>query len=575
MVPDARYGQLGHPLAFDGRLGRRESAERVDVAATTSGNSMQDGTAAATPSGRIERHARPRVVIDRAVAERAAAVASGAGTNSSEAGRDRFVGALSRLGLLAKVERYLAEVRSVRLDAGAVEILVTSKFVAELLQRRGGEACLAASRELLGPSAECRVIVDPATARVSLPAAAVQPPVVRAAEAPGVARPRTVRHRLEDFVVGASNRLAYSAAVRLADGQNADSISPLFLHAPCGMGKTHLLQGIAARFMEKHAGASVRCLTAEAFTNEFIAALKAGGIEGFRRSYRRVALLCIDDVHFLSSKDATQTELLHTLDAIAQSGAKIVLASDEHPREIRKLSSALSSRFMSGAVLRIEEPDEALRRALADQLARRRGLSLDESGAAAMAAASWRSVRELEGVLTQVTAAVRLLPELSTLEALSATQVRRAIEMAGGTRPASTAGSGGQTRSRRPVPMGLILSEVARTLCVEPTEMAGTGRHRRVVLARSIVVYLARRLTTLSFPEIARAMGRPNHSSVITAHNRLLGLLKDAEACEMGEIESEELILTHADLRAIGVSASLREFCRGVEMGAVEKAEKV
>ncbi|HEX8878147.1 MAG TPA: DnaA/Hda family protein [Phycisphaerales bacterium] len=554
---------------------------------TTSGNSVQDHGAAGAPSGRIERHARPRLAPDRVAADRIAP--------AGDAVRERFVSELRRLGSLPAVERYLTEARAIRIDGGTLEILVTSKFVAELLQRRGGEACLAAARALLGAQAQLRIRVDPATARVSLPGAAtgsasVSPgtvsgsangavsgsaPVVRGPDPAPKPRGAVSRHRLEDFIVGASNRLAYSAAVRLADGAQADSISPLFLHAPCGMGKTHLLQGIAARFGEKHPGSSVRCLTAEAFTNEFIAALKGGSIEGFRRSYRRVALLCIDDVHFLSSKDATQTELLHTLDAIAHGGAKIVLASDEHPREIRKLSSALSSRFMSGAVLRIEEPDEALRRALSEQLARRRGLSLDESGVGALAAASWRSVRELEGVLTQVIAAVRLLPELASLDALSATQVRRAIEMAGGSRPLALATGGPGARSRRPVPMSVILAEVARALCVDQSEMAGTGRHRRVVLARSIGVYLARRLTTLSFPEIARAMGRPNHSSVITAHNRLLALLQAAEACELGGAESEELLLTHADLRAIGLSASLREFCRVVEAGAIEAAEKL
>lgn len=550
---------------------------------TTSGNSVQDLNATGAPGGRIERHARPRLAPERLAADR---IAPG-----GDAVRERFVSELRRLGTLPAVERYLTEARAVHIDAGTLEILVTSKFVAELLQRRGGEACLAGAKALLGPQAQLRIRVDPATARVNLSGASNGPAsgspgtvsgsatgsttAVRTPDATAKPRAASSRHRLEDFIVGASNRLAYSAAVRLADGAQADSISPLFLHAPCGMGKTHLLQGITARFSEKHPGSSVRCLTAEAFTNEFIAALKGGAIEGFRRSYRRVALLCIDDVHFLSSKDATQTELLHTLDAIAQGGAKIVLASDEHPREIRKLSSALSSRFMSGAVLRIEEPDEALRRALSEQLARRRGLALDESGVGALASASWRSVRELEGVLTQVIAAVRLLPELASLDALSATQVRRAIEMAGGSRTLALATGGPGARSRRPVPMSVILAEVARSLCVDQSEMAGTGRHRRVVLARSIGVYLARRLTTLSFPEIARAMGRPNHSSVITAHNRLLALLQAAEACELGGAESEELLLTHADMRSIGLSASLREFCRVVEAGVIDAAEKV
>lgn len=522
-------------------------------------------------SGREERHARPRL-LPRAVTNPVASAAGAAGVVSSPT-RDRFVAALRAAGVLTRLDRYLSEVRDARIDQTTLEIVVSSRFVADLLQRRSGDACVLAAREILGAGAEVRVVVDPATARVSLPDAPDTPArvdVVRPARMP---TPRPARHRLDEFVVGASNRLAHSAAVRLAEGQNADSLSPLFFHAPCGMGKTHLLQGIAARFMELNPSVGVRCLTAEGFTNEFIAALKAGGIEAFRRSYRRLGLLCIDDVHFLSSKDATQTELLHTLDAIAQGGAKIVLASDEHPREIRKLSSALSSRFMSGAVLRIEEPDEALRRALADRLSAKRGIALDPGGVQALAGAAWRSVRELEGVLTQILAAVRLLPELAMATALSATHVRRALEMAGGVKPPAPVG--GSSRSRRPVPIALIQSEVARALCVDLGEMAGTGRHRRVVLARSIVVYLARRLTTLSFPEIARAMGRPNHSSVITAHNRLIGLLTDAENADAGGAETEELALTHADLRAIGLSTGLMDFCRGLERTAIERAESI
>lgn len=542
----------------------------VDAASTAA------STVGVGVSGREERHARPRV-LPRAVTNPVGAAAGAAGVVSSPT-RDRFVAALRNAGVLARVDRYLAEVRDVRVDGATLEIVVSSRFVADLLQRRSGDACMLGARAMLGEESAVRVVVDPATARISLPrddrsadaAVEVVQPVRMPSPRPA---PRPARHRLDEFIVGASNRLAHSAAVRLAEGQNAESLSPLFFHAPCGMGKTHLLQGIAARFMELNPSVGVRCLTAEAFTNEFIAALKAGGIESFRRSYRRLGLLCIDDVHFLSSKDATQTELLHTLDAIAQGGAKIVLASDEHPREIRKLSSALSSRFMSGAVLRIEEPDEALRRALADRLAAKRGIALDVGGVQALTTAAWRSVRELEGVLTQILAAVRLLPELAMASALSATQVRRALELAGGLRPAEPIG--GATRSRRPVPIAVIQSEVARALCVDLGEMAGTGRHRRVVLARSIVVYLARRLTTLSFPEIAKAMGRPNHSSVITAHNRLIGLLKVAESVDAGGAESEELALTHADLRAIGLSSGLTEFCRGLERSSIESAERV
>ncbi|MBS0188656.1 MAG: ATP-binding protein, partial [Planctomycetes bacterium] len=334
------------------------------------------------------------------------------------------------------------------------------------------------------------------------------------------------RHRLEDFVVGASNRLAHAAAQRLAQDPHVTSLSPLFIHSACGMGKTHLLHGIAARFQELNPGAKVRCVSAEAFTNEFIASIRAGSVEGFRRTHRRLALLCIDDVHFLASKEATQTELLHTLDAVGLDRARIVLASDEHPREIRKLSTALASRFMSGAVLRIEEPDRELRIELAKRLGQKRGVVLDESGALALGSAAWKSVRELEGLLMQLLAVSRLLPELNSTQAMDGATVRRALDLAG-SKPESSARSSSSPRPRRPVPMSLIQAEIARRLRVELADMAGRGRHPRVVLARSIVVHIARRLTTLSFPEIARAMNRPNHSSVITAHNRLLGQLKD------------------------------------------------
>ncbi|MBL8886477.1 MAG: ATP-binding protein, partial [Phycisphaerales bacterium] len=380
-------------------------------------------------------------------------------------------------------------------------------------------------------------------------------------------------------------RLAYAAAVRLAEDEHVASLSPLFIHSACGMGKTHLLHGITARFLDKNPGAKVRCISAEAFTNEFITSLRAGAIEGFRRTNRRLALLCIDDIHFLANKEATQTELLHTLDAVGLDRARIVLASDEHPRDIRKLSSALASRFMSGAVLRIEEPDPALRFELAMKLSVRKGLHLDESGARALASANWKSVRELEGLFMQLLAVSRLMPDLGTSGRLDAGAVRRALDVSG-TRSGTQPAFGAAVRPRRPVPIALIQAEIARRLRVEHADMAGKGRHPRVVLARSIVVHIARRLTTLSFPEIARAMNRPNHSSVITAHNRLLGQLKDrvgiSSAAAVALVansndpgRSRLLAEMKVEIGPDLASLTLPELCESIEQEVIRLADAV
>jgi chromosomal replication initiator protein len=269
--------------------------------------------------------------------------------------------------------------------------------------------------------------------------------------------------------------------------------------------------------------------TAEAFTNEYINALRASRLETFRRSYRAVKLLCIDDVQFFSNKQATQGELLHTFDAIDLEGARIVLASDEHPRAVRKFSSALVSRFMAGMVVRLDAPEPALRQRIVLHLALKRGLRLEPAAASLIASrctppSQACSVRDLEGTLTRIEALLRLHPELAgsgDCGEVGLVLVRRAI---GADAAAPISGP------RRPIRAEQILEEVCRTLHVDHGEIVGKGRHKRVVLARSVTAHLCRGLTTLSFPEIARAMGRPNHSTVVTACNRIQHqLAADAE----------------------------------------------
>lgn len=347
------------------------------------------------------------------------------------------------------------------------------------------------------------------------------------------------RYRLDNFVVGDANRFAHSAAEKIAGVMGApQDFSLLFIHGSCGLGKTHLVRGIEHRFLQNNPRAKVLCLTGEEFMNEYVAAVRTDRLDAFRRKYRAIDLLCIDDVQFLSNKNATQGELLHTFNAINLDRARVVLASDEHPRHVKKFSEALVSRFMSGLVVRIESPEPVLRQRIAQELAERRGMKLHPSAAALIAAhasapGKGPSVRDIEGAITRIDAMRRLMPELDLGgDSVGLVLVRKALGM----EDEPIAG-----RPRRPIRMEQIIEHTCRTLRVQPSDLMSKGRHKRVVMARALSAHLARSLTTLSFPDIARALGRPNHSTVVTACKRIENQIHRDMTLDFGDESSPEL----------------------------------
>lgn len=430
------------------------------------------------------------------------------------------------------------------LSEGHLVVTVPTSYQANVIRKRFAEHLNRAVLDILpdaasGHDAGWIVQVDRAVAPAPSPPARERSVARRTPRADAPAAGRCLR--LDDFIVGESNRLAHAAAVRLAQaGLSSRSearavlgFASLFIHGECGLGKTHLLQGVAERFARLNPAAAVRYTTAEAFTNDYILALREGRLDAFRRNHRRLDLLCIDDVHFVAGKESTQNELLHTLDAIDLDGALVALASDEHPRRVQRLGERLVSRFMSGMVVRIDPPDADLRLRLVTAMASRRQLHLDEPAARLLAESSAGpqgrgSVRDIEGLVVQTEAVCRLLPGWSSPDGrVGLAVVMKALGLNEGERDHAAA------RPRRPVPLEAIADAVCRSLRVAQPEFLGSGRHKRVVLARSITALLARQLTTASFPEIARAIGRPNHSTVVTAHQRLQRQLR--QEAESGE----------------------------------------
>lgn len=448
-----------------------------------------------------------------------------------------------------RYRKYFEGSTRLRIDGDTLCISVPSTFYADWLGRQFGQTLRdAAASETGVDTVEVKWEVDPhafgaapvvhdqprrgvETEGGALPPVAVSEPASNgprwrrqsSRHSPGHGDNGLGRYRLEDFVVGESNRLAYAAAARIAEEEAGRSpVGMVFIHGECGVGKTHLLQGVARRFKEQRPGAKVRCTTAERFANEFIASVQAGaaGIEAFRRRHRGLDLLCVDDVQFIAGKSATQSEFLHTYDALDLDGARLVLASDKHPREIARFDRHLVSRCVAGMVVRIDKPDIETRRQIVVRLAARRGLALDRGAIDSIAAACSGSVREIEGALARVQALSHLLGGAEGV----ATGVTAALV----TRAITEEDSGSP---RRPVRLHELVEAVCSELRVSVSEVMGVGRHKRVVLARSLAAAIARDLTTHSYPEIARGLGRENHSTVITACQRVRRQIEQNEDC--------------------------------------------
>lgn len=428
-----------------------------------------------------------------------------------------------------RVHRYFNVQAKLAFTGSTLGITVPTSFHVELMESIFGKALREILRDLMrdsAPTVEYRIDAElfPGLSDPDLmPKAEAKPKASRA-----LAKPRAKseafdeRCDLDRFVVGDANEMAYDAALQMADLSKASPFTRLFLHSECGLGKTHLLRGIVRRVLAANPQARVRYVAAEAFTNEYIASVQAGTVEAFRKRYRSLDLLCLDDIHFLSRKNATQVELLHTFDAIEIGGSRLILASDGHPSEIESLTPGLTNRLLSGLVVKIQTPDAALRRRLVVELAMQRGLRLDEAAVQRLiedpSRGTW-TVRELEGALTRIAATANVITDRAEDGSIPMHIVERALSALGRA-----------TTPIRAIRFDHIRDAVCGTLEVEHKDLGESGRHKRVVMARAVITVLCKQMTTLSYPEIARKLGKTNHSTVITAHQRIAKQMGDAVA---------------------------------------------
>jgi chromosomal replication initiator protein len=311
------------------------------------------------------------------------------------------------------------------------------------------------------------------------------------------------RYTFDRFVICDGNRLAHGASLAAAE-QPGHAYNPLFLHGPPGLGKTHLLHAIGNYVHAYGNDLRVRYATAEAFTDQFVRAARAGDTRGFRARFRAADVLLVDDVQFLVDKLRTEEEFFHTFNALYEAGSQLVITSDRPPRDIEALEKRLQERFECGLVAPLEVPDLAARMAILEKRARLDALTgVSADTLAEIAERVTTSVRALEGALIRVVAYASLRGEPPAPEL-----ARRVL----GTLYA---------KSPREATLADIQSASAAAVGVPPEALIDQDRRRPVALARQVAMYLAREMTDASLPAIGRHFGGRNHSTVLHAHRRV------------------------------------------------------
>ena len=349
------------------------------------------------------------------------------------------------------------------------------------------------------------VAIQPAIAVAPAPAApAAQAVLPLAASRPAAERPQLdARFTFDRFVVDAANRVAFNASRALAE-PGVPRFSPLFLHSGTGQGKTHLMHAIGHAFLAQHPDATVICMSAERFMFDFVAAMRARDTHSFKQRLRGADLLLIDDLQFIAGKDATQEEFFHTVNEIMSAGKRLVISADRCPQALDGVEARIVSRMSVGLVADIKAPDLTLRRTILD---RKLG-ELPEAKVPAevldlLAARIHANIRELEGALNRVVAYAQLTGDSIDMDFAVATlgDVLRGAQ--------------------RRVTIDEIQKLVSQHFELKPLDLVSARRSRAVARPRQIAMYLAKRLTTRSLPEIGRKFGGRDHSTVIHAVRKI------------------------------------------------------
>ncbi len=414
------------------------------------------------------------------------------------------------------LDAWFAEVRILDVRPGEVILEVPSRFHRDWIVDNYQEAMKRAFSTVLGRTVGIDIQLqeeDPGSFARAKPEDDVAMPPEPGLEPPQAEQPSlgplgwrgrpNPEKTFENFVVGACNEFAHGAALAVADFPGGQ-YNPLFIYGGTGLGKTHLVHSIGNRILRQEPSARICYVTAEQFMNEMITAIRYKRTPDFRERYRsRSDVLLMDDIQFLGGKRGTQEEFFHTFEALQNAGRQIVMTADMLPRDIEGLEERLRTRFSGGLEVDLQPPDLETMLAILHTKAGELGLSIPNEVALFIAGGVRGNIRELEGALKRLAAITAMYNEPITIE----TARKRLAHLIVPENPIITPDQ--------------IIKTVARIHNVKTSDIMGTSHQKRLVRPRHVAVYLIREHTDLSFPDIGRAVGGRDSSTVQYAYRRI------------------------------------------------------
>ena len=331
------------------------------------------------------------------------------------------------------------------------------------------------------------------------------------------------QYTFDTFVVGSSNKHAFSAAEAVAE-ERTTAYNPLFLYGQSGLGKTHLLYAIANRIQQKHPEYNIVYIRGEQFTNEFIEAVRSGKNFEFRDKYRNADLFLMDDIQFIAGKDATQEEFFHTFNTLYENHRQIVLSSDRVPSDMLRLEDRLRTRFECGLIVDVQPPDYETRWAIIKNKALSLGLTFPDEVCDYIAENLTNNVRQIEGAVNKIKA----YHDLEHWE-INVPNVSRVIKII--------------IRDKKEANPGLIISEVCRFYSIEESVLRSTQKTKGTAEARQIAMYLAKQHTKAPLTTIGASIGGRNHATVLHSCKAVTNLIETDKAFRRQVEEIEKKVL--------------------------------
>jgi chromosomal replication initiator protein len=417
----------------------------------------------------------------------------------------QFITGIEKKTTSQNFEMWFKPIKLVDFSSTTVCFSVPKQFYADWLQENYRQLILAVIFEMTGFSPELTFKIQ--EVEVPSPVISKKPPEIKKEEKQLVL-PKNINplYTFSTFVVGPSNQFVHAACQAVAN-RPGGTYNPLFIYGGVGLGKTHLLHAIVNQALNINSSLKICYVTSEKFTNELINSIRNEKMAEFRKRYRNIDILLIDDIQFIAGKVSTQEEFFHTFNSLFEIKKQLVLTSDKTPQQISSLEERLQSRFAWGLIAKIEMPEVETKVAILKKKAQANKIALPNEVAFLLASSVNSNIRELEGLLTRLSAFSSLARVDITLETAKLV-LKDFIKK--------------EELDSNPEE---IIKTVSVFFNLKPSDLKGKRKSNSIVLPRQIAMYLMRKKTSLSLPEIGHCFGGRDHSTVIYSINKIEKLL--------------------------------------------------